>query len=59
MDMTNYKMIYKNKIYNCLQIFIIMANEEGIKEIEVVYLNEENRLTKVRDKAEEFQFVSK
>lgn len=59
MDMTNYKMIYKNKIYNCLQLFIRKGTIEKIEEIEVIYLNEENRLTNVVDKAEEFQFVSK
>lgn len=59
MDMTNYKMIYKNKIYNCIQLFVRIATQEKIEEVEVIYLNEENRLTNVIDKAEEFQFVSK
>lgn len=59
MDMSNYKMIYKNKIYNCLQLFIRIATKEKIEEVEVIYLNEENRLTNVVDKVEEFQFVSK
>lgn len=59
MDMSNYKMIYKNKIYNCLQLFIRKGTREKIEEIEVIYLNEENRLTNVVDKVEEFQFVSK
>ena len=62
-DMTAYKMIYKNGVYNCISlmpcILELQDNSLELMELDVVYLDSDNRVKVVRDKSEEFQFVSR
>ena len=63
-QMVGYKMIYKNVIYNLISIcFFNEWDSENktnvLKDIEAVYIDENNRLATVKDKSEEFQFLSK
>ncbi|MSU01914.1 hypothetical protein [Tissierella pigra] len=57
-DMTGYKMIYKDTVYNCLSIAIFWK-ENKITELDAFYLNEENRVATLRDDVNEFQFIHK
>ena len=62
--MVGYKMIYKGIIYNLISIMLCFAyvdtnNSNVLEEIEAVYIDENNRITMVKDKVEEFQFISK
>lgn len=62
LDMTNFKMIYKERVYNCLSMMtcINMTEEKPkIKEIEVIFINEENRVDIIKDEASKFQFISR
>lgn len=61
-DMTKFKMIYKNKIYNCLSMMTCVGISEEkhvIKELEVIFINDENRVDIIQDEANMFQFVVK
>lgn len=62
--MTGYKMIYKSVIYNLISIcFYSDWDSENkinvIREIEAIYIDENNRIATVKDKVDEFQFLSK
>jgi hypothetical protein len=62
-DMTNFKMIYKEQVYNCLSMMVGWeCNEPGkpkVKFLEVVYINSDNRVEMVNDEAFMFQFISR
>ena len=57
-DMTNYKMIYENNVYNCISL-IFFFNANVLEELEVVYINEDNRVSIIKDYKDNFQFISK
>ena len=60
-DMSKYKMIYKNRVYNCISLIVIhCVNREGESEslkLQVTYINESNRIAIIEDSNDEFQFV--
>jgi hypothetical protein len=63
-QMVGYKMIYKSVIYNLISICTYSEWDSEnktyvLKEIEAVYIDENNRLTTVKDNVEEFQFIAK
>ena len=62
-DMTGFKMIYKDQIYNCLAMFHCSEccddNKPKIVYLEVTFINLENRVELVRDDVSMFQFISK
>lgn len=62
-DMTKYKMIYKNKVYNCLYIMplesLIRDGEVIDFKLSVTYIDENNRIAMMEDSNSEFQFVLK
>lgn len=65
-NMTDYKMIIHERIYNVLQIVIDFGNEsiKGAnapkpKYINAVYIDEDGVIRTIRDDAECFQFVRK
>jgi len=63
-NMSGYKMIYKNVIYNLLQIEIRgnwdpSVESESDDIIIARYIDENNRVKTVKDKNEEFQFVAR
>lgn len=62
-DMTNFKMIYKDQIYNCLTMFHCSEHGEDNKLkliwLEVTFINTENRVEIVKDDVSKFQFISK
>jgi hypothetical protein len=61
-DMTNFKMIYKDKVYNCLALMtcINLSGEKlDVKELDVTFINEDNRVEIIRDEAYRFQFIAK
>lgn len=63
-NMTDFKMIYQDRVYNVLQIMInfgCIQKEEtpAPKYIEAVYLNENGEVKVVHDEAWCFQFVRK
>lgn len=57
-DMSNYKMIYENKVYNCVSMMFLF-NENRIEELEVIYINEDSRVSLIKDDVSKFQFISK
>lgn len=63
-QMAGYKMIYKSVIYNLISIDLYGEWDSELKsqvhkEIEASYIDENNRISTVKDKVEEFQFFSK
>lgn len=65
-NMTDYKMIIHERIYNVLQIMIDFGNEPAKgtnapkpKYIDAVYIDEDGVIRTIRDAAECFQFVRK
>ena len=60
-NMTDYKMIYHDRVYNVLQICIDFFAKEGAvpkpKFIEAVYIEEDGMIKILRDEAWCFQFV--
>lgn len=69
-NMTEYKMIYKDKVFNVLQIIVEARMPERKPEetrepqprptfLEAVYINEDGSVAIVRDEAWCFQFVRK
>jgi hypothetical protein len=61
-DMTNFKMIYKDNVYNCLALMAcidLSGEKPKVKELEVTFINEENRVEIIRDEAHRFQFIAK
>lgn len=63
LDMTNFKVIYKEQVFNCLSMIptveIVSPNTAKVNSIEVMFLNSQNRVEIIRDEAIKFQFVSK
>lgn len=62
--MTDYKVIYQNVIYNVLAIlpfynWNIEESKNELTQLEVMYLDEENRIVMIKDEVEEFQFIRK
>lgn len=63
-SMIGYKMIYKNVIYNLISVIFHGEWDSDkkiniIKDIEAMYIDENNRMVQIIDKIEEFQFISK
>lgn len=65
-NMTDYKMIIHERIYNVLQIVIDFGNEptKGVnapkpKYINAVYIDEDGVIRTIRDAVECFQFIRK
>lgn len=61
-DMTKYKMIYKDRVYNCISLCFIecydLIREEGKgTKLKVAYIDENNRLQEIEDNKDEFQFI--
>lgn len=64
MDMTDYKMIYKDQVFNVIAVSIECApgqqyekENTKIELIEAVYIDENGELKVVRDEALMFKFV--
>lgn len=57
-DMSNYKLIHNDRVYNCLSI-VVFYNDLEVEQLEVFYINEENRVALLRGDSSEFQFISK
>jgi hypothetical protein len=62
--MTDYRVLYKNIIYNAVSVGIIVSwNAEECKNelynIDVTYLDENNRIAIITDNVKEFQFIRK
>lgn len=64
-NMTNFKMIYKDNVYNCLEVVPQIyfpepeSDKREVKFLEVVFINSDNRVEVVNDEAFMFQFISK
>ncbi|MCK9471777.1 MAG: hypothetical protein M0Q88_08505 [Bacilli bacterium] len=58
MDMTNYKVIHNNKVYNCISMSVFFSGGE-IEGLEVIYINEDSRVSLLKGATSEFQFISK
>lgn len=62
-DISNYKVIYKDEILNCVSVmpYINLTNRRDAKidEIELIYLDDSNRMQVIIDRNENFQFVKK
>ncbi len=64
-DITNFKMIYKDNVYNCLEMMPSIycpepeSDKREVKFLEVVFINSDNRVEIVNDEAFMFQFISK
>lgn len=60
-DMSNYKVVYKDKVWNCINInpIIDTSNREDINvgELQVLVLDEKNKIKIIRDNGDEFQFL--
>ena len=60
-NMTDYKMIYRDRVYNVLQIRIDFLAKEGAapkpKFIDAVYVDEDGIIKAISDEAWCFQFV--
>lgn len=56
-DMSDYKMVYKDKVYNCKSLVIVKYDEQGAGILEVVYLDDENRVAFLNDDIDKFQFI--
>ena len=61
-NMTDYRMILRGRVYNVLQIVLVTRFENGddaptVKYIEAVYIDEDGTIKTIRDEAWCFQFV--
>ena len=61
-NMTDYRMILRGRVYNVLQIVLVTRFENGddaptVKYIEAVYIDEDGVIKTMRDEAWCFQFV--
>lgn len=60
-DMSNYKVIHKNRIYKCLSLMYIECHNAITREqcinLKVIYIDENNRIQKIEDNKDNFQFV--
>lgn len=57
-DMSAFKMIYKDKVYNCLNIMPSWTDDK-VGQLEIFYINEDNRVTFIIDDVSKFQFISR
>ena len=58
-DMSAYKMIYQDKVYNCVNMEAYWVDEQVVEHIRVFFINEDNRITMAMDEVSKFQFISK
>jgi hypothetical protein len=60
-DMTNYKMIYNDQVFNVLSIWLTVTNDDGGKPkpkfIQATYIDENGEVKIVEDEAWCFKFV--
>lgn len=61
-NMTDYKMIVHDRVYNVLQMVLMLDHGPSekaptVKFIEAVYINEDGSIQVIRDDAKCFQFV--
>lgn len=61
--MSNYRVLYKDVIWNCISLIIISEhisnNELKTKALEVVVVDETNRIKVLKDDADNFQFIKR
>lgn len=59
MNMSDYKMIYKNRVYNVVDVVPYVTRSVGISidDLEVIYINEDGELKIIEDSVEQFKFV--
>lgn len=61
-DMSGFKMIYKDQVFNVLSASPFVEYEEGnvkLKHVEVIYINEDGKLNIVQDEIDCFRFLRK
>lgn len=61
-NMTDYRMILRGRVYNVLQIVLVTRFENGddaptVKYIETVYIDEDGSIKILRDEPQYFQFL--
>lgn len=61
-NMTDYRMILRGRVYNVLQIVLLTRFEDGddaptVKYIEAVYIDEDGSIKILRDEPQYFQFL--
>lgn len=61
-NMTDYRMILRGRVYNVLQIVLVTKFENGddeptVKYVEAVYIDEDGSIKFLRDEPQYFQFV--
>lgn len=61
-NMTDYRMILRGRLYNVLQIVLVTRFEDGddaptVKYIEAVYIDEDGSIKILRDEPQYFQFL--
>ena len=61
-NMTDYRMILRGRVYNVLQIVLVTRFEDGddaptVKYIEAVYIDEDGDIKILRDEPQYFQFL--
>lgn len=61
-NMTDYRMILRGRVYNVLQIVLVTRFEDGddaptVKYIEAVYIDEDGSIKILRDEPQYFQFL--
>ena len=60
LDMTNYRVVYKDRVYNVISIMPEIIYEDGLSRlgsITVMYLNEDNELKLMEGRPEQFKFI--
>lgn len=57
-DMSTYKMVYQNKVYNCISLMIYWTDSK-IDKLQVFYIDADNRVAYITDNASTIQFISK
>lgn len=59
--MSNYKILYKNKVYNCISMMVNYDMTDILKarvtELQVFYINEDNKVSLIVAKPDDIQFV--
>ena len=61
-NMTDYRMILRGRVYNVLQIVLVTKFENGddeptVKYVEAVYIDEDGSIKILRDEPQYFQFL--
>ena len=57
MPITDYKMIYENRVYNVISITPSIDGTPEIVDVEVIYIDEDNNLQIVIDRVDKFKFI--